>query len=275
MPERFGLRWLTLSRLAWALAPLALLFWLAWVDLVPSAQLRAEGWPISGPYLRGPVPESRVEPLAPADIARGYRMLAEPVYVDLQQPRPFRTLSVQLELDPGNLQVVELGLIPDGRADHLTLQPAYHRVLEELSQPGRWTQLRGGGLVLLQREPDYENLDDFLRQPPEAERIAAYRVPFELPFTVDPLPPSGAASGTDFILTGYRPIGAPDGWRKIDQLFLLTTEQQSAASLRIVISAPERPLPSPSASFRTLRTSLLGDRVTWPVLRGWAGRWFR
>ncbi|MDO8559532.1 MAG: hypothetical protein Q7S23_00645 [bacterium] len=275
MPERFGPRWLTLSRLAWAAIPLTLFAWLAWVDLVPSGQLLAEAWPIRGPYLRGPVPESRIEPLLPSDFALGYRVLAEPVYIDLQQPRPFRTLSIQLELDPGGAQVIDLGLIPDGRADHMTLQPAYHRVLEHLAQEGKWTQLQGGGLVLLQRTSVYLNLDDFLRQPPAEEKIAVYRVPFDLPFTAAALPPSGVASSTDFILTGYQPTGVPDGWRKIVRSFLLTTEQQSASSLRVVVSVPERPLPRGGASFRMFRATLSGDRVTWPVLRGWAARWFR
>lgn len=267
--------WLTIASFGWAVAPAVLLSWLAIHDSVPSGRLAAMAWPVRGPYLRGPVPESRVAKIpGAADGSAGYRLLAEPVYVDVQQPRPFRTLAVRLELDPGLSSVVELGVMPDGAADHMTLQPAYHRALEGLAEADGWPRSRRGNLTLFQRQPVYADVDAFLRQPPDPRRINVYRVPNILPFAAAALPPSGPATGTDFILTAYAPAEAIDGWRTVQPVFSLTAAQQSARTLRLVFSLPERPLPFAPASFRGLRVTLTGDRMSAAVWRGWLSRWF-
>ena len=258
------------------MVPVALLAYAAWRDVVPFGVLAASGWPIRSPYLRGPVPENRVvaAPGTPPSGAPGFRLAAEPIYVEIQQPRPFRTLDVALQLDPGSAPVVELGLAPKEHGDLARLQPAYHRALETLAASG-WAARRSDGLTLLERQPVYGSVDEFLRHPPSASRLAVYRIPFPLALTASALPPDGPARGVDFILTGYQLTGAVEGWRAVRTDFTLTPLEQAAASLRLVLSVPERPLPSRPVGLAELTVRLTGEPLSRRVISGWLARWFR
>lgn len=275
MPTTRSHRIIRWARVVWTLAPIAVLVALAILDLVPSGHVRVSAWPVSSRLVRGPVPEQRVAPVSVMSGAvSGFRLLGEPVYIDVHQSRPFRTLTVNIELDPGSAQVVEFGLSPGGQPGSIILQAGYHRALELLRSSG-WTENRSAGLTLLQRQPRYSSVEDFLRQPPAASRIAVYRVPFALAFAAPALPPDGPTAVTDFILTGYQPSGKFGGWRTVATTFTLTPAHQAANTLRLVVSVPERPLPDQPVAVRRLSLTLSGERISRRVLSGWFSRWFR
>lgn len=261
--------------MGWTLVPFGVLAALAILDFVPSGHVRVSAWPVSSRLVRGPVPEQRVLPLAASSGAvSGFRLRGEPVYIDVHQSRPFRTLAVNIELDPGSARVVEFGLSPGGPGAAVALQAGYHRALE-LLRSGGWTENRSAGLTLLQRQPAYLSVEDFLRQPPAASRIAVYRMPFAPAFAAATLPPDGPTAETDFILTGYQPSGKSGGWRTVETTFTLTPALQAADTLRLVVSVPERPLPEAPVAVRGLTLTLSGERISRRVLSGWFSRWFR
>jgi len=259
--------------LAWTAIPLLLAGWLVVYDLIPSGRFSVDG--ITPPYLRGPVPEARVLALPVGNArARSYQMVGEPVYVDIRQSRPFTSLTVQFEFNPGSVRMVELGL-QDAAGSSLTLSPLYHRALEDLSRQQDWTIRQGGGVTLFQRGATYGSVEAFLRQPPAAERVAVYRVPFALSVQPGALPADGPSRATDFIVTGYQPLSPAGVWRTGRVTFPLTAQQAYSRQLRLVFSVPERPLPSVMPQFRLTTVALAGDRLNGRVLRGWLSQWFR
>lgn len=249
--------------------------WLVVSDLVPSGTVAVTAWPTSSPYVSDPVPPARVAAVTGGDGTVGYQILAEPVYIDLQQPRPFQTVAVELQLEPGTSELVELGLAVNGQDAGATLVPAFHRSLERLSFDPAWQVRRERELTLLQRKPEYPDLGAFFRTPPEAAEVATYRVPFTLAFPAQPLPVTGPATETDFILTGYQPGAGWEGWRTVRAEFTLSPEQAAARELRLVISVPERPLPSAPVRFARLNIVLSGEAINRRVISGWISRWLQ
>lgn len=272
-------RLLILARWFWILAPVVLVGWLVAHDMVLSGRFTIPVWGDgSSGYVRGPVPENRVSgPSREAGRANIFQMLDEPVYFDVQQSRPFRKATVQVSLDPGSADVIELGITTRTNPEMITLQPAYHRALEELAKNPEWQIVRSGGISLYQRGKTFSSVEQFLALPPESQRVAAYRASLDLPFTPTVLPPGGPKDGTDFILTGYQLLNAATLWLDVTASFALTADQMTADQLRFLVSVnPGQPFPAPWAP--RLGSGVInfeGPPINFAVLRGWALRWFR
>lgn len=279
MPLLTAKRLLTVARWFWILAPATLVIWLVVQDMVPLGRLTIPvGGVGSGGMIRGPVPASRVAgPTFEAGQGNVFRMLNEPIYFDVWQTRPFRTVTVRLSLDPGSADVIEFGVTTRVHPEQITLQPVYHRALEALAQDPGWRVERSGGVTLYQRGDAYASMEQFLAAPPDPQRVAAYRAALDVPFTPAELPSSGPREGTDFVLTGYQPLNTSSRWLDASATFALTAEQMAAEDLRIVVSVnPGQRFPAPwPPQLGSGAIMLEGQPINFSVLRGWAARWFR
>lgn len=260
------------------MAPIILVVWLVAHDVVPLGRLTVAAWGApSGGYVRGPVPEGRVVGSSAAvGQVPTFRLLDEPVYFDVRQSRPFRRATVQMSLDPGSADIIELGVTTQVNSNQVTLQPVYHRALEELGKNPEWQIVRSGAIALFQRGKEYASVEQFFAALPDPQRVATYRVSLDLPFTPNVLPASGPSDETDFILTGYQLLNANTLWLNVTATFALTTDQMIADELRFVVSVnPGERFPAPWAPrLGSGVISLEGSPINFSVLRGWAQRWF-
>ncbi|MDD5110904.1 MAG: hypothetical protein PHI63_06890 [Patescibacteria group bacterium] len=260
----------------WIFVPLLLMGWILIRDVVPGGQLAVTCWGTPRCLaLRGPVPESRV--VLSRSTGSGQtvvQLIGEPVYFDVYQSRPFRTAEVRLTLHPGDAQVIEMGVAAETGGTP-TLQPLYHRALEQIAENPEWSLIADGAVMLWQRgSTTYPTVSAFMQQPPDPYRVAAYRTTVTLPFAPQPLLPGGPGPAVDYILTGYRVTGST-GWRDLTVTFTLTPEQSAASTLRFVLSIPERPLPAIAPQLSAFTVRLQGELLNVRVLRGWMSRWFR
>lgn len=149
----------------------AVLFWLIAANLVPSGVFTEHWRPDKPSALIGPVvPESRLLPLSIADDGTPYRSLVEePVNFDVRLPSTFDTATVSVTV-AGDPKIIELGGLASRSTWTNDLRPGANATIDDLD----WTAIRGNGLMLYERRPDFKTIDDFLANLPAAG-VAAYR----------------------------------------------------------------------------------------------------
>jgi hypothetical protein len=146
------------------------LVWLVAANLVPSGVFEEHWRPDSPSALIGPiVPESRLLPLGIADDGTLYRSLVEePVNFDVRLPSNFDTATVSVTV-AGDPKIVELGGLVSRETWTNDLRPGSNSIIDNLD----WTAVRGNGLTLYERRPDFKTVDDFLADLPVAG-VATY-----------------------------------------------------------------------------------------------------
>jgi hypothetical protein len=134
------------------------------------------------------------------------KIIGDPAYFSLRLPRRFEDAKLTIKYKPDeNFPVIEAGILKDKRTWQYDLRPLYNGKLEALLNS--WNILReptpspsgaepplpkGEYTILLQREKKFASIKDFLKNPPEAGKIALYNYDLR----------------TDFILPGYEPARA-------------------------------------------------------------------
>ncbi len=162
-------------------APLALVAYLVVVDIVPSGELSVRvDLPGRSPYLSPLHPGDRVSPLQVTADGVAYQTIRQqPVYFDMRIPRSLAELEVTLTYQNLDQPLVEVGTQASVDPWVFQLQGIEHPALDRLLGDPAWTAIREGDVVLLQREPRYRTLAEFLANPPPRETVATYR--YDLP----------------------------------------------------------------------------------------------
>ncbi len=101
------------------------------------------------------------------------RIVGEPVYMDVDVPRSFDTVDVTMEYFNPDQSILEFGLVTSREPWAVALQPLENRVIDEALLTWNRTETNDG-IVLLQREPLYSSVEEFLASPPE-HHIATYQ----------------------------------------------------------------------------------------------------
>lgn len=165
----------------WSLLFLIVIF-LVWQKVAPSGQITYHNDFFSRNDFIGPLtPKERVD-----FKKRGVQpIIGNPVYFALRPPRTFQTarVTVKFKNTEAHLSIMELGLLQDKTIWRYELKPLYNRTLEELSgstgSPQAWSVIQEGQTMLLQRQKKYQSIEEFLKNPPEADKIAVYN--YQLP----------------------------------------------------------------------------------------------
>ncbi|MFH2063379.1 MAG: hypothetical protein ABIJ46_04500 [bacterium] len=128
-------------------------------------------------FVSEPKPSNRL------DLESGppFRLLDDPLYLDLRPPSEFRTVTVRVEYLNRGQSSVEIGALANRLDGQFELRPVESRLVEALN----WSRLSSGRLVLLQRNRRYSTLDEFLSSPPPPERVATCRVGLDWPYRPD------------------------------------------------------------------------------------------
>jgi len=132
-------------------------------------------------------PEERRE----AGAYGGWRMIGDPLYFSIRTFRGFDRAAVELEYEnKSEKPIIEIGVLADKTVWRYQLKPAENAVIDRLAS--KWTALRKGSLLLLQKRKEYESIDDFIANPPELSRIALYDTELNSEFTIGNYAPSAS-----------------------------------------------------------------------------------
>ncbi|MDD4902208.1 MAG: hypothetical protein PHE24_03650 [Patescibacteria group bacterium] len=192
-------------RIVWIAALAVAVFALAWLAIIPFGKITyLTNFKGFNDFIGKLTPMERI--VAEKDGTQD--IIGDPAYFSLRTPRPFNQalLSVKFQVDP-NLPIVEAGVSKDGRTWQYDLQPLYNAKLEELMEnwfvlddsvlpalthpasPGSAPLPRGDSTVLLQRNKQFDTIEEFLKNPPATDKIALYNYDWK----------------TDYLLPDYQP----------------------------------------------------------------------
>lgn len=109
------------------------------------------------------------------------RMTGDPVYLSVEVPRTFETVTATVDLHNSGQPLVEFGL-QNSTEWKFDLHPLDVPLIEDLD----WYTLKDQGNVLLQREKQFNTIQEFLEQLPLKQGIAEYYVHLDPEYVMDP-----------------------------------------------------------------------------------------
>lgn len=182
LPRQVALALVLGARALSIFVPVALVGYLVWVDAVVSGELSATlDIGRQSPYISPLHPGGRLQPIS-VDAAgvTSQTIIQQPVYFDVRVPRGLRELEVRLTYQNLDQLLVEAGPQVSDTPWTFQLGGVEHQALDFLLQDtARWSSLREGEVVLLQRDRHYDSVAAFLANPPPRDMIATYR--YDLP----------------------------------------------------------------------------------------------
>jgi len=118
------------------------------------------------------------------------KIIADPVYFNLYTPRKFFTAQLELKYKNQSSSsrplILETGLLADNILWRYNLQPVENEIIEKLKLD--WNLVTKDNLILLQRNENFDNIDDFLIDSASSTidfaKIAVYNYDFPVNFKI-------------------------------------------------------------------------------------------
>jgi len=149
--------------------------WLLYMGVVPGGRI-SYVYDFTKPsyFIKKLTPEERVKPIVVSrEIGASQVIIGDPVYFTLRTPRKFSKAKLTLKYkNISDLPLIEAGVLADKIVWRYDLQPIKNKIINQLTLS--WQVISENGVMLLQRERNYNSLDEFLNNLPEAKEIALY-----------------------------------------------------------------------------------------------------
>ncbi|MCK5061496.1 hypothetical protein KAR28_03010 [Candidatus Parcubacteria bacterium] len=101
------------------------------------------------------------------------RIIGDPVYFSLRAPRTFNKANLEIKFrSSDNIRILEAGPLVDKIVWRYNLQPLMNKTLDQLGLA--WERQEDNGIVFLQRDKNYNSLENFLTSLPALDEIAIY-----------------------------------------------------------------------------------------------------
>ncbi|MFA5247733.1 MAG: hypothetical protein WC415_00595 [Patescibacteria group bacterium] len=156
-------------RIIWIIALTAMVFVLAWLKIVPTGKIT---------YFNN---SDFISNLTPVERMNVDKIIGDPVYFTLRVPRRFESAKLTIKFkNESALPIIEAGVLIDKKVWNYDLKPLDNSILDNLI--GKWNSVRSGDLLLLQREKKFKSVEEFLKNPPVSDKIAAYNYSLEQNF---------------------------------------------------------------------------------------------
>jgi hypothetical protein len=172
-------------RIIWIVALAVAVFVLARLAIIPSGKITySTNFKGFNDFIGRLTPKERVN----AEKNGTQDLISDPVYFSLRTPRTFDSgkMTIKFKVASGT-PIVEAGISTDGRIWQYNLQPLYNSKIEDLMK--NWNVSATGDVMLIQRNKIFSSLDDFLKNPPPADKIALYNYDLK----------------TNYLLSDYKP----------------------------------------------------------------------
>ncbi|MBI4599182.1 hypothetical protein HY734_03245 [Candidatus Uhrbacteria bacterium] len=183
------------------LIPLGAFFWLGWQNLVSSGTFVVDrSVEERSPFMDRVLPEARTgELVQDADGDWVQPVIGDPVTFFVHPHRSFSRVDVEVWFQNEDVPIVEMGVLAQASGEVYDLKPLQNLLIDRSS----WHRLEEDGLLLLQREPTYASIGEFLRDLPERSRIATYHYGLRAPFRLSDYHPSSTERTIEVSLRGF------------------------------------------------------------------------
>jgi hypothetical protein len=103
------------------------------------------------------------------------KLVIDPVYFRLFAPVSFERVKVEVEFEPNDQKIIELGFARDEDATRVVLAPIYNELVEDLVVSDDWDKITSDDLILFQRNRKFDSIDEFVKADSlEADSVALY-----------------------------------------------------------------------------------------------------
>jgi hypothetical protein len=189
-----------LAQIIIILVPLTVFGWLAEKELVVSGVFTIEhAVGEASPFIDRLLPDARVSaPHWDEDGDEVQTVSDDPVFFFVHPHRGFDQVEAEVWFKNYGNPIVELGGLAQVAPEVYDLQPLQNTIIDELA----WPKLEKDGVILLQKDPKYATIEDFLAAPPPRHEIATYHFELAKPYLIAGYTPSGQTRTIDVSLRG-------------------------------------------------------------------------
>ncbi len=122
------------------------------------------------------------------------RLVGDPIYFSVQLPSPYPEAEVTIEYQNPDDNIVQIGLRldDDEEAWNYDFKPLENPLVDD----SVWDATENDDYILLQKEPTYNSVEEFLETPPTDARVGTFLTSLEFPFIDPTYEPS--EEGTEF-----------------------------------------------------------------------------
>lgn len=194
-------------------------------------------------------------------------MTGQPGYFFLRPTRPFRQAEITVTWQPRTEAVyLETGILMDKANWQYQTKPLNHPGLNDLT----WPLLTSGSYRLWQKQPVYQNWQQFTSNPPDLSRLAVYNWS----------PTSVSSSQPDNYQIGQTWQNIPGHWRGIQQIITYLADNEPLAWRLAITSDALKDLTADERRIEVNITNsanqrlwseqrfLDGDYLEWPISAG-------
>ncbi|HBR80109.1 MAG: hypothetical protein UX09_C0002G0021 [Candidatus Uhrbacteria bacterium GW2011_GWE2_45_35] len=182
------------------LLPGLVFVWLINIDLVPAGVFETtRAVNERSPYIDQVLPDARVE--APQQLSNAewsQKIIGDPAFFFVHPQRFFDQVETEIRFKNSNLPIVELGILADATTGAYALEPLQNLLIDN----SKWSRLVSDDIILLQRNPKFETVEDFLRQPPARSEIATYHYGLTEPYRLSGYTPTSIQTVLNVSLRG-------------------------------------------------------------------------
>ena len=168
-----------------AALPVLLFCLLFGIYIAPSGSRGAVWSPgTPSPFIGRPLPDARVNAACTDERGACTEVIDEPLYMSVAPPPGTWTgMRVEVEFDPGDQDLLEVGLLKDIRFQNFSFAPLAFTSLEKLEWPSVEKTLDSGSVLRVwDKSGKTVSLSDFFNRLPARDKIAVYRTAWEQPF---------------------------------------------------------------------------------------------
>jgi hypothetical protein len=161
----------------WSLLGLTVL-WLLYMGIVPSGKITyVQDFSGDNYFIKKLTPAERMD----AGTKTNSNIIGDPVYFSLRTPRRFNSANVEIKYkNNSELPIIETGVLMDKVVWRYAVMPIENKIIDGLA--GKWSAIKSGETILLQREKKYNSVDEFLKSLPAREQIALYNYDLQSEF---------------------------------------------------------------------------------------------
>ena len=149
-----------------------LVAWLLYMAIIPNGKINySNNFAEGSKFIRKLTPVERVLPVA----ENMQKIIGDPVYFSLWTPRRFTEAKLFLKYripSEVELNTIEAGVLVDNIVWRYELKPVENKIIDQLSLV--WDVISEDDLMLMQREKNYNSIDEFFNNLPVREKIAIY-----------------------------------------------------------------------------------------------------
>ncbi len=182
------------------LVPVILFGWLLWQELVPTGTFimeRVAG--TASPFIDRLLPDGRVQLADPHSARPTDTITGDPAFFFVHPHRGFESGEVEIRFQNTGVPIVEFGGLAREEGQVYDLTPIQNRLIDTST----WTRHEEQGITLLEREPKFATIADFLANPPPRHEISTYHYRLARAYRMPGYVAQGGTRNIDVSLRGF------------------------------------------------------------------------